>query len=190
MKTSAEGRELIEAFEGLMRTIPGRPGFYTTYYDSVGVLTIGYGHTNLGNIPPHITPGMVLSRDECDQALGNDLASFERDVERIMAGHPLRQYEFDALVSFDFNTGSLGRSSIDDKLKRGDTKGAMATLLQYDHAGGKKLAGLTRRRKAERLLFLGSVNQALELAGVHGRTGMADAGSWMLPKGAAKTVVA
>lgn len=155
MKTSTEGRQLIEAFEGLR---------LQAYYDSVHVLTIGYGHTNLGNIPPHIIPGQIITEEEADKALSNDLDRFEARVAKIMAPVTLLQCQFDALVSFDFNTGDLLSSSIDDKIKAGNISGAMATLLLYNHAGGVVLSGLTRRRKAERLMFLGQVSEALALA--------------------------
>ncbi len=65
----------------------------------------------------------------------------------------LNQHEFDALVSFDFNTGAIERGTVDDKLARGDIEGAMATLQQYDKAGGRKLAGLDRRRDSEEAMF-------------------------------------
>jgi lysozyme len=153
MQTSPQGRQLIEDFEGL---------YLSAYHDSVGVLTIGYGHTNIGNIPPFITPGMQISEVDADQALSDDLARFEDRVTKIIGD--LSQCQFDALVSFDFNTGDLLSSSIPDKIKNGNIDAAMNTLLQYNHAGGKVLAGLTRRRQAEKLLFLGNVDEALALA--------------------------
>jgi lysozyme len=165
--TSAVGRTFIEAFEGCDQAIPDRPGFFTTYYDSVGVLTIGYGHTNLAGVAPIITVGMVLSHAECDVALSNDLTSTESYVTQAMMGFPLQQYQFDALDSFEFNTGDLGRSSIPSRLKSGDVEGAMAVLLEYNHAGGQVVDGLTRRREAERLMYLGQVTAALELAQGH-----------------------
>ena len=167
MQISKNGIALVQAFESCDIPVAGKPGYFHTYHDEVGVLTIGWGHTNLGNIPPHITNGQVVSQAECDDAFRNDMASFERDVLRTMAGVTLTQSEFDALVSFDFNTGSLAKSSIDDKIRAGNKSAAMATLLQYNHAGGKVLNGLTRRRKAEKLLFEGRIKEALELAGAH-----------------------
>lgn len=165
MKISAEGRKLIELFEGCEAPLKNKPGYVTTYRDEVGVLTIGHGHTNLGNVPPHIKEGDIWSLAQCDQALANDMAKFESDVLRIMEGFALHQGQFDALVSFDFNTGALGRSSLPKKIKAGQVIAAMNTLEQYNHAGGRVLAGLTRRRKAERLLFLGKTDEALKLAG-------------------------
>jgi lysozyme len=160
MKTSDNGRAFIEAFEGK---------FLHTYDDGTGVITIGYGHTNLAGVPPKVYRGQVITEAQADEILGADLAAVERNVARCIKV-PLSQPEFDALVSFDFNTGDLGKSSIDDKINAGNSNAAMSTLLQYDHAGGKQMDGLTRRRKAERLMFMGLVSQALRLAGAHGAT--------------------
>lgn len=156
MKTSADGRAFIEAFEGK---------FLKTYDDGTGVLTIGYGHTSAAG-PPAVARGQTITEAQCDEILANDLAAVEKNVERLIKA-PMTQSQFDALVSFDFNTGSLGKGSIDDKINAGDPTAAMATLLQYDHAGGRQMAGLTRRRQAERLLFTGQVAQGMKLAGAH-----------------------
>lgn len=155
MQTSSQGRELIEAFEGF---------YLNAYYDSVHVLTIGYGHTNLGNVPPAVKPGMTITGKRADAILSADLARFEARVDKIMRGVTLAQHEFDALVSFDFNTGDLISGSIDDKIKAGNRAAAMKTLLLYNKAGGRVLAGLTRRRKAEKLMFEGRITEALQLA--------------------------
>lgn len=165
--TSADGRSFIEAFEGCDQAIPDRPGYFTTYYDTVGVLTLGYGHTNLGNVSPAITAGDIWSQAQCDAALSNDLVATESYVSTIMSGFALQQYQFDALESFEFNTGDLGRSSIPSRLKSGDVEGAMAVLLEYNHAAGQVEAGLTRRRQAERLMYLGDITAAMELAQAH-----------------------
>lgn len=155
MQVSNNGRRMIELFEGL---------YLSAYHDSVGVLTIGYGHTNIGNIQPFVIPGMKITQSEADQALTNDLRRFEFRVNKIMYGVSLSQCQFDALVSFDFNTGDLLSSSIDDKIKRGDPNAAMDTLVLYNHAGGRMLNGLTRRRRAERMMFYGHAVEALALA--------------------------
>lgn len=159
MKTSANGRAFIEAFEGL---------FLRTYDDGTGVLTIGYGHTSAAGAPK-VAKGQTITGVQADQILSDDLAAVERDVEKIITV-PMTQAQFDALVSFHFNTGALRRSSIDDKFIAGNVSGAMDTLLQYDHAGGRVMAGLTRRRQAERLMFTGQVAAAMKLAGAHAET--------------------
>jgi GH24 family phage-related lysozyme (muramidase) len=160
MKTSANGRAFIEAFEGK---------FLHTYDDGTGVLTIGYGHTSAAG-PPTVFRGQTITDAQCDTILATDLAAVEKNVERCIKA-PIVQAQFDALVSFDFNTGSLAKSSIDDKINAGSPGAAMVTLLQYDHASGKQMAGLTRRRRAEILMFNGDIAGALKLAGAHAATG-------------------
>lgn len=157
MKTSENGRSFIEAFEGK---------YLHTYDDGTGVITIGYGHTNLAGVPPRVFAGQTITEAQADEILAADLAAVERDVDKFITV-PMTEAQFDALVSFHFNTGALGKSTIDNKFNAGDAAGAMETLLMYDHAGGRQMAGLTRRRKAERLLFLGNVAAGMALAGAH-----------------------
>jgi GH24 family phage-related lysozyme (muramidase) len=159
MQTSAIGRAFIELFEGLS---------LTAYRDSVGVLTIGYGHTTAAG-PPTVFQGQSITRDDADNILSTDLGKVEANVMRCI-DVALEQCEFDTLASFDFNTGCLARSSLVPKLNSGDKSSAMATLLLYDHAGGRELAGLTRRRQAEKLMFEGRVVDALKLAGASAGT--------------------
>lgn len=92
------GAQVVEAFESCPKSVPGRPGCFTTYYCPAHVLTIGWDHTNLGGVPPKISPGDVWSKADCDQAFSNDMHRFESWVTRTFAGVPLTQYEFDALV--------------------------------------------------------------------------------------------
>lgn len=172
---SPYGLALVKAFEGCMKAIKGKPGYVTTYRDSVGVLTIGYGHTNLGNIAPAIKEGDVWDMKTVAQALANDFEKFDKRI--LSSSLKLEQCQFDAADSFDFNTGSFLKSSIPTKIKAGDLKGAMDTLEQYNHAGGKVLSGLTRRRHAERLMFEGKVVDALKLAGAHIESGEYAGGS-------------
>ena len=165
MKTSDDGRAFIEEFEGL---------YLHDYDDGTGVITIGYGHTNLAGVPPKVFKGQRITEAEADAILAADLAAVERDVERFIKV-PMTQSQFDALVSFHFNTGALGKSSIDDKINAGNGAAAMSTLLMYDHAGGRQMDGLTRRRQAELLLFTGQVSQAMKLAGAKTKTPMPQA---------------
>ena len=93
--------------------------------------------------------------EEVDAILRADLDRFERGVERYITV-PLTQGMFDALVSFSFNVGlgTLQRSTLRQKLNRGDKEGAAEELLKYCMAGGKILKGLQTRRLDERALFL------------------------------------
>jgi len=171
MHTSELSREIIKAFETCMLAVPGRPGYFTTYRDDAGVLTVGYGHTNFGGVPPHITPGVVLSQQMCDQALSDDLLATELDVFRILQNKcpafTPNQHQWDALISFQFNTGHLEQSSIPPKLQEGNLTGAVETLKLYVHAGGKVLNGLIRRRQCEAFLFEGDIRNAASLADLH-----------------------
>ena len=97
----------------------------------------------------------VYSQEEVDGILRHDLDRFERGVERFCPSN-LSQGQFDALVSFSFNLGlgTLQRSTLRQKLLRGDTEGAAEEFLKSCMAGGKILKGLQNRRRDERALFL------------------------------------
>lgn len=160
-KMSPAGLELVKAFESCMAAIKSRPGYFKPYRDSAGVLTIGWGHTN--HHLPRFDGNSVWSQAECDAALAGDMATFERWVqERSKA--PLAQHEFDALVSWSFNTGGPSSATLWRKLNAGNKAAVPAELAKWNRAGGKVLAGLVRRRKSEGLMFVGKVAEALKLA--------------------------
>ena len=96
----------------------------------------------------------VLSLDEVNQILANDLVTFERGVLRLCPAN-LTQPRFDALVSFSFNVGlgNLQRSTIRMKHNRGEFEEAAESFMQWTKAGGKELPGLVKRRKDERALY-------------------------------------
>jgi lysozyme len=106
--------------------------------------------------PPEVTPGLKVTEDEANTILKRDLGKFEQGVrERVSVA--VNSNQFSALVSFCFNVGlgAFGESTMRRKLNGGDYSGAANEFLRWDKAGGRALAGLTRRRKAERALFLG-----------------------------------
>lgn len=143
---NADGLTLVTSFEGLE---------LEAYQDSVGVWTIGYGHTSMAG-PPKVVPGAAITEAEANAILKRDLAKFEQGVrERVSVA--LTSNQFSALVSFCFNVGlgAFGDSTLRRKLNGGDYGGAANEFLRWDKAGGQALPGLTRRRKAERALFLG-----------------------------------
>jgi len=154
MKTSLNGRNLIESFEGLILQS------YDDYNDHIvntgdtvhGTLTIGYGHTSAAG-PPSVHLGQTFTKDEADQTLAADLGRVEREIINLVHVS-LNQNQFDALVSFQFNTGALAHSSALPLLNEGKYVEAADHLLQYNKAGGHVLAGLIRRRKAEHELFM------------------------------------
>ncbi|EPS0103372.1 lysozyme [Escherichia coli] len=145
MQTSEKGIALIKQFEGCK---------LTAYQDSVGVWTIGYGWTQPVDGKP-IRAGMTIKQEAAERLLKTGLVSYESDVSRLVKVG-LTQGQFDALVSFTYNLGarSLSTSTLLRKLNTGDYAGAADEFLRWNKAGGKVLNGLTRRREAERALFL------------------------------------
>ena len=97
----------------------------------------------------------TFSMEEVDGILRDDLNRFERGVERFCPVK-LTQGQFDALVSFSFNVGlgTLQRSTLRQKVIRGEMEEAAEEFLKYTLAGGKVLKGLVTRRNDERALFL------------------------------------
>ncbi|CAM7070028.1 lysozyme [Enterobacter cloacae] len=145
MQTSDKGIALLKEFEGCK---------LTAYQDSVGVWTIGYGWTQPVDGKP-IRAGMTINQETAERLLKTGLVSYESDVSRLVKVG-LTQGQFDALVSFTYNLGarSLSTSTLLRKLNAGDYAGAADEFLRWNKAGGKVLNGLTRRREAERALFL------------------------------------
>ena len=126
------------------------------YQDSVGIWTIGVGHTAAAG-PPKPRRGMILTDDEIDNILRHDLVRYEDTVERVLKGIKLKQHEFDALVSLCFNIGegNFAKSSVVRFIKAGNKAVAADKFLLWNKAGGKIIRGLVERRKRERLRFLG-----------------------------------
>lgn len=140
LRMNAAGFSLIKLFEGVR---------LTAYQDSVGIWTIGYGHT------AGVKPGQVITSQEAENLLTKDIAATEAGVRKLVPD-TCTENQFSALVCFAFNVGlgSLSKSTLLKKMKAGDIKGAADEFLRWNKAGGKVLAGLTNRRVAERQLFL------------------------------------
>lgn len=135
MRTSDEGIKLIQKFEGCR---------LESYKDPVGVWTIGYGHTS------GVKPGMRITAEAATGLLKQDLVKAELAVQKYDSKYHWTQNEFDALVSFAYNIGSINQ--LTDRGKR--TKEQIsAKIPEYRKAGGKVLEGLVRRRNAEKELF-------------------------------------
>lgn len=158
MKISEAGIQLIKAFEGCHNT---------PYKCPAGLWTIGYGHVLYPDQARLKTPERALygikdehnrtfEYDEIDSLLEKDLERYEAGVLRLCHASNDRQSHFDAIVSFAFNLGlgNLQSSTLRMKYNRGDYEGAADEFLKWNKCGGKALAGLTRRRSAERALFL------------------------------------
>ncbi len=141
MHISKNGLRLIEEFEGFVDH---------QYNDGTGVMTIGYGTTeaDVKPLPQHMT------QQEAERFLAARLRDkYEPAVNGL--GARINQNQFDALVSFVYNLGPGSMAwDVGRYTKAGNYQAAADAILQYDHAGGRRLAGLTRRRQAERALYL------------------------------------
>ena len=128
--------------------------------------TIGVGHVlypeqgkmkidDRDGFPLKPEDNRTFTMEEVDGILKSDLQRFERGVATYCPV-ALTQGQFDALVSFAFNVGlgTLQRSTLRQKVLRGDMEGAAEEFLKYCMAGGKVLKGLQNRRKDEQALFL------------------------------------
>ena len=138
---SGKGIALTKRFEGLK---------LTAYQDQVGRWTIGYGHTGIA-----VHGGMTITQEQADQLLSSDLAAAVTCVNHAVTA-VIGQSQFDALVDFVFNLGcaSLLGSTLLRRVNAGDLAGAAEQFPRWDHAGGKIVPGLLKRRQAEMALFV------------------------------------
>ncbi|WP_261132438.1 lysozyme [Serratia quinivorans] len=152
MAISDKGIEFIKKEEGLR---------LAAYLDSVGIWTIGYGHTG------GVIPGSSISREQAEYLLREDIRGFEKIINNEVKV-PLNQNQFDALVSFIFNVGP-GRKGVKSGLitlkdgrpstllrclNNGQYRDAANAFNSWVYAGGVVLKGLVNRRERERSLFL------------------------------------
>ena len=125
------------------------------YVCPAGLWTVGVGHLIGDGKQLPDSWNKTFTGEEIDGLLKSDLRRFELGVSKMLPNVPLRQHEFDALVSFCFNLG-LGcfqRSTIRQALLRNDKTAAMESLVKYCKAGGKIVKGLQTRRLDEKALF-------------------------------------
>jgi lysozyme len=145
MKVSKECLKMLAHHEGVRQ----KP-----YKCPAGLWTVGVGHLIGNGLELPDSWNRTFTLDEVYDILAKDVTRFERGVNKYITV-PLRQNEFDALVSFSFNLGLgvLQRSTLRQALNRGDKEMAIQSLLKYNKAGGKVLKGLDKRRKDEAALF-------------------------------------
>lgn len=136
---------LVKEFEGL---------YLKAYRDEVGVWTIGYGITNADKAITKVTvkAGLKITEKTADNWLEKALnKKYLPKVMKYNSKYKWNQNEIDALVSFAYNIGSIDGLTANGTRSRATIA---AKILEYNKAGGKVYRGLTRRRKAERKLFL------------------------------------
>lgn len=141
MNISQKGIDLIKNFEGCR---------LTAYRCPANILTIGYGHTG-----SDVVTGQKITQEQAEKLLKSDLLVHCNNVSRLVKA-PLTQNQFDALVSFEFNVG-YGNFASSTMLKLLNQKKYREAAAQFDrwvYANRKVLAGLVKRRAAEKALFL------------------------------------
>jgi Phage-related lysozyme (muraminidase) len=136
--------DIIQEFEGCK---------LTAYLCPAGVWTIGWGSTGLG-----VSKGVVWTQAEADERYKKDMALFKEGVQKLVTV-PVNKNQLEALTSFAYNLGisALKGSTLLKFLNDGNYQAAANQFLRWDKANGKVLAGLARRRTAERNLFLKAI---------------------------------
>lgn len=139
MNISQKGIDLIKKYEGC---------HLTAYVCPAGKNTIGYGHTS------GVSLGMTITKEQAEAYLQQDIAKHEKNVYYYDYKYRWNQNEFDALVSFSFNIGSIKQLT-----KKGTRSRATISkkMLEYINGDGKVLNGLVKRRKEEQALFLAPI---------------------------------
>lgn len=144
MKLSQAGKNLIKSFEGLELKVYPDPATGGAPY------TAGYGHTGAD-----VKPGMTVTQEMADKWFDSDVARFESGVSALLTA-PTNQQQFDAMASLAYNIG-LGNFKSSTLLKKHNAKCYQCAAGQFpawNRAAGKVMNGLTRRRNAERAMYM------------------------------------
>lgn len=145
----AEGVTLIKQFEGCGKRLTN--GTFAAYPDpgtGADPWTIGWGATGKG-----IGPGIVWTQQQCDARLAADLRRYAGEVTQALGDAPTSQSQFDAMVSFHYNTGAIGKATLTRKHVAQDYAAAAREFDRWVYAGGRVMRGLVRRRTAEAALY-------------------------------------
>ncbi|WP_324695546.1 lysozyme [Novosphingobium sp. RL4] len=152
LRTSAAGIALMHKWEGCARK--RGDGQFEAYPDPGSKdgepWTIGWGSTG-----SDIGPGTVWSQAQCDARFVNDLVRYEKEVRAAIGSSPTTQAQFDALVSFHYNTGAIGKATLTKRHIAGDYAGAAVEFGKWIYNDGAVMEGLKRRRADEAALYAG-----------------------------------
>jgi lysozyme len=142
MKTSQAGKDFIKSWEKL-RLEP--------YKDAVGIWTAGYGFTG-----PEVKQGVTWTLKQAEDALQGRIDAIDGILNKVIIPR-VTQGQWDAIVSLAYNVGqaALRGSTLIRLVNQRQFNKAADEFLKWNHAGGKVLPGLTKRRQAERDLFIG-----------------------------------
>jgi len=145
MKSGQIAVNMIKEFEGFRSN---------AYLDAVNIPTIGFGTTK------NIKMGMFINKKQADKYLKGDLFRFEKYLNRKIL-RPLTNYEFDALISFVYNIGSL-KGNMYKSVIIGSPENIAYWMNKYVKAGGRILKGLVKRRKIESEVYVGECSTIKE----------------------------
>lgn len=141
-RISATGIALIKRFEGCRLAAYPDPGTGGDPW------TIGWGATGKG-----IGPGVRWTQAQADTRLETDLLRYAAEVTQALGKVRTTQSQFDALVSFHYNTGAIRKATLTRLHVAGDPVAAAGQFARWVHAGGRVMKGLVRRREAEAALY-------------------------------------
>jgi GH24 family phage-related lysozyme (muramidase) len=149
-KLGAAGAALIKQFEGCEKDRPD--GRFQSYPDPGSVdgnpWTIGWGSTG-----PDVTPTTIWTQQQCDARFDLDMQKYANVVAKALGEAPTTQNQFDALVSFHYNTGAIRTATLTKKHLAGKFVDAQAEFAKWVKNDGKVMNGLVRRRAAEAALY-------------------------------------
>lgn len=152
LSISPKGIALMHKWEGCHKLRPD--GRYEAYPDPGSIdgtpWTIGWGSTG-----PGIRKGTVWTKAQCNARFERDLGKYAADVKRALGTAPTTQGQFDALVSFHYNTGAIFKATLTRKHKEGDYAGAKREFGKWIFNDGKRMQGLANRRADEAELYGG-----------------------------------
>ncbi|NNK46221.1 MAG: lysozyme, partial [Altererythrobacter sp.] len=135
LTAGSQALELIKRFEGCASQRDD--GLIEAYPDpgtGGAPWTIGWGATGAD-----IGPGTVWTQEQCDARLAEDVARRAKDVAEALGSIPTSQAQFDALVSFHYNTGAIRWATLTAKHRKGDHAGASEEFARWNKAGGRVL---------------------------------------------------
>lgn len=146
---------MIVSLPGIASILSYEEIILTTYDDGYGILTIGAGHTAMAGTPkPKI--GMKITLHEAFDIFRRDLENYADDV-RSEIDVPLSQNQLDALVSWHFNTGKIGDSTLTKRLNSGEYNSVPEEMARWKFAQGQVSNGLVNRRNHEAAMFTSGV---------------------------------
>lgn len=144
------GRALIRKWEGCAKR--RADGLFEAYPDPGSKdgkpWTIGWGSTGTD-----IGPGTVWTQAQCDARLDSEITRYVREVIAAIGDAATSPSQFDALVSFHYNTGAIAKATLTKLHRQGRFAAAAAEFGKWIYNDGKVLEGLKRRRAEEAALY-------------------------------------